>query len=316
MENTIQKNHVRDFFLYLLAIVTLYMCVWSFISLLFDYINVLLPDQLNTYYSWSYEQVRWSISMLIIVFPVYLGVTWFLRKDIIAYPEKRDLWVRKCLLYFTLFLAAITIIVDLVTLINNFLNGELTLRFFLKVLVVLVVAAAVFGYYLWDLHRETKQGDKPSKVLVWTAALAVFISIVSGFFIIGSPATQRQRRFDEQRINDLQRIQGEVINYWSQKQKLPAQLGDLNNDITGFRAPVDPSSSASYEYQPKGRLAFELCANFNLGSSDKPGKTGYSAPVPYYPGDVYSQNWTHESGRVCYERTIDPELYRKVSPKY
>jgi hypothetical protein len=40
-----------------------------------------------------------------------------------------------------------------VSLINTFLGGELTLRFFLKVLTVLFVAGSIGGYYIWDLKK-------------------------------------------------------------------------------------------------------------------------------------------------------------------
>jgi uncharacterized membrane protein YpjA len=34
------------------------------------------------------------------------------------------------------------------------LNGELTLRFFLKVLVVAAIAGTVFGYYTWSNRAD------------------------------------------------------------------------------------------------------------------------------------------------------------------
>jgi hypothetical protein len=64
------------------------------------------------------------------------------------------LWIRKWLIYFTLFAAALIIIGDLVTLLNRFLEGELTVRFLLKVLAVFFVAGSVFYYYLWDLRKH------------------------------------------------------------------------------------------------------------------------------------------------------------------
>lgn len=300
METSSPKSSPRDVFLYLLAIGTLYICLWRFIDLLFEYINYAFPDALEYTYHYGFnESIRWSISSLLIVFPVYLGITWYLRKDAIAHPEKRELRVRKWLLNFTLFLAAVTIISDLVVLVNRFLEGEITVRFFLKVMVVLVVAGAVFAYYLWDLRRETKPDAKPSRVLAIITAVVVLGSIVSGFFIIGSPLSQRLRRFDERRVGDLQMLQGEVINSWAQKSRLPKSLDDLKNDISGFVPPTDPETSQAYEYAVRGALKFELCATFNL-------KYG----GPYY-GGPYGQNWDHEKGRVCFSRTIDPDVYRQ-----
>ncbi len=152
------KTSPKDVFLHLLSIITLYTSAISFLVLLFQYINVLIPDSVTEggYYQLvsSYRAIRWSISSLIVVFPVYIWVTWFLNKNYAKTPAKKKLWIRKWLVYFTLFAAALIIIGDLVTVINNLLNGELTLRFLLKVISVFFVAGSVFHYYLWDLRTH------------------------------------------------------------------------------------------------------------------------------------------------------------------
>ena len=48
------------------------------------------------------------------------------------------------------------IIGDLIAILYNFLNGELTLRFGLQALVIGGISAVIFGYYLWDLRGEEK----------------------------------------------------------------------------------------------------------------------------------------------------------------
>lgn len=304
------KKHVspKDVFLYLLTVAMLYVSVWRFIDLWFGYINKLYPDAVQQYF--GFDDIRISMATLIIVVPIFLGLSWYLRKDAIAHPEKRDLRIRKWLFSLTLFFAAVMIIVDLVFLVNNFLNGELSLRFFLKVLVVFIVASAVFGYYFWDLKRETLPTSKPSKLVVTVAGLVVLGSIVAGFFIVGSPFEQRMRRFDEQRVSDLQQIQWQVTNYWQFKQKMPDSLADLNDPLRGFRVPVDPKTGQAYEYNNESRddtLAFELCATFGLPSSDESIHGKYA--VPYGPQGEAPSDWAHDVGKVCFDRTIDPAFY-------
>lgn len=157
----VKKTSPRDFFLHVLAIVTLYIVAGSFLALLFQYINVYFPDKLdpNGYIAVSaaYSTIRWSIASLIIVYPLYLWVSWFLEKGYQRFPEKRQARIRKWLVYFTLFAAAIAIMVDLITLIFQFLGGDLTTRFALKVFSVLLVAGIVFGYYLWDVRRNDQE---------------------------------------------------------------------------------------------------------------------------------------------------------------
>jgi hypothetical protein len=81
-------------------------------------------------------------------------------------------------------------------------------------------------------------------------------------------------------------------------------LTTLNNSITGFTVPTDPETKANYEYVVKSNLVFELCATFAAKSSE-----GQNMTYPMYYGSPFGQNWDHEVGRVCFERTIDPELY-------
>lgn len=316
MEN-IKKGTPKDVFLHLLAVVTLYISVVAFITLWWQYINVLFPDLLQYkdygYGSSAYDPIRWATAALVIVFPVHVLISWLIGLEMKSEPEKREIRVRKWLWYITLFFSALTIIIDLVTLVYNFLQGELSVQFFLKVLVVLAVAGAVFGYYLWDLRKRDKKSDKP-KIMTWIVSAAILASIIYGFFLIGSPSTQRARRFDEQRVNDLSVIQGETINYWQQRSALPASLDNLKNDISGFVAPVDPETRQPYEYATTGQLSFKLCAMFKTsmmnGVSGR--TTPMSAPMPmggYYP---YQQNWDHGMGRMCFERTIDPKIYRPI----
>jgi len=151
------KTGPKDVFLHLLAIISLYATAIGFITLIFQYINVLIPDPLEQQYyglQTAYSAIRWSISSLIIIFPVYILSTWYLNKSYATFPEKRNLRIRKWLIYFTLFMAALIIIGDLVALVFNLLGGELTVRFLLKMLTIFLVAGTVFYYYFWDLKRH------------------------------------------------------------------------------------------------------------------------------------------------------------------
>lgn len=137
--------------------VTLYVSAVAFTVLIFQYVNILIPDPLypESYVpSSAYRSIRWAIASLVVVFPAYLWTSWFLGKSYTAVPDKRNLRIRKWLIYFTLFAAALIILGDLVTLVFRLLEGELTLRFVLKVFAVFFVAGSVFGYYLADIRKH------------------------------------------------------------------------------------------------------------------------------------------------------------------
>lgn len=153
-----QRTSPKDVFLHLLAIITLYASATSFLVLLFQYINLGFPDARLTEYDYYREgifrSIRLAIATIIVVFPAYVGTSWFLNKGYASAPEKRNLRIRKWLLYFTLFIAALIVLGDFVTLIYNLLEGELTASFLLKVLSVFFVAGSVFFYYFWDLKQH------------------------------------------------------------------------------------------------------------------------------------------------------------------
>lgn len=308
--NSIPKSTPKDVFMQLLLTVTLYASVISFITLLWQYINVWFPDPLNYYHRGVLQSIRWSASVLVVMFPVYVLLSWLINRDFKADAIRRDIKVRKWLVYLTLFISALTVIIDVITLVYNFLGGELTLKFFLKILVVLITAAAVFGYYFWDLRKMSS--TKSLKVLGWGVSIVVLAAIVGGFFIVGSPARQRLLNFDQRRVEHLQSIQSQIVYYWQQKGSLPAKLADLQSSISGFTPPADPETGTDYEYVILSNLSFQLCANFKL-PTESAASPYASKPIPAGFSDPYSQNWTHDAGRVCFDRIIDPQLDKPMS---
>lgn len=306
-----QKTGPRDVFLHLLVIITLYISAVNFGVLLFQYINIYFPDPLidPQYRPAVFGPLRFAIASLVIVFPLYIWLTWFLEREFMRSPEKRELKARKWLLNFTLFAAALIIVGDLIALVNRYLEGELTVRFVLKVLVVLSIAASVFWYYLLNLRRENLLRDLGVKLFVRALIVVVAIATIAGFFVAGSPQSERLRRFDERRVQDLQNIQGQIVNFWQQKNRLPSDLAELQDSISGYVPPRDPQDATPYEYRALDDLIFELCATFKTASTSSQN----SVPKPAYrhqgPYQESFENWNHDVGRTCFQRTIDPELY-------
>ena len=157
MEMTTTKPRVtpKDFFLWVGAMAALYASVVSFITLLFHYIDYAFPDPAleSYYYADPYSgPIRFAIASLIVLFPLFLVLMRLIRRDITREPLRAEIWIRRWVLYLTLFVAGITIAVDLITLINTFLGGDLTTRFVLKILVVFLIVGAGFLHFLADLR--------------------------------------------------------------------------------------------------------------------------------------------------------------------
>jgi hypothetical protein len=306
--NSTQKASPRDVFLNLLAMVGLYVSAGSLLRLLFVLVNLNFPDALGySYYGSPEDSVRWPIAMLVVVFPLFLWLTRFLSRDIAEDKAKAEFRIRKWLIYLGLSLAGIMLAGDLIALIYNFLGGELTARFLLKALAVFLVSGTVFGYYRYELRREQGKASRGARSFMWGAVAFVGIIVVMGFMTAGSPFRQRDLRNDELRVSNLQTIQYQIVNYWQAKQKLPAELGNLVDSISGFIPPVDPETGGSYGYEATGYLSFKLCANFKLQASEEVGRSDFYAK----PG--YSESWDHPGGEYCFERTIDPKLYPPIN---
>jgi len=308
------KTGPKDFFLYLAQMVTLYVSAGSLLTLLFGIVNYTVVDPAaGSFYAGGYSGgMRFAIASLIIIFPLYLFLTYYSRKAIVAEPAKSGLWVRVWFIYITLFVTGATLVGDLVAVLNSFLGGELSMRFFCKVLAVFVVAGAVFGYYFYDLRRSRSGSTKVQKSLVWVSALVVLAALIGGFLVMGSPLSQRAYRLDEQRTGDLSQIQWQIIDYWQNKETLPVELGVLEDDLRGFNLPSDPVTGEPYSYNVTGELSFELCATFDNKNRDELKGRGayplYDEFSSVFPG---GSTWEHEAGEVCFDRTIDPDFFPK-----
>lgn len=308
-----------DVFRHLLAIITLYLSAASFGTVIFSFIDRWFPDVLTSPAGPAAGPLRWALSVLVIVFPVYVWISWANAGAAARNPALRALRSRRWLYHFTLFTAAAVIIGDLIALIYNFLSGDLTGRFILKVVTVLFIAVAVFAYYLWNIRREAMASRDPRmRVLVFGVIAVVIAAAIGGFVLAGSPFAERMRRFDERRVQNLQEIQWQIINYWQKKDRLPDTVDQLRDDISGFVPPRDPETGMAYEYRAVSPLQFELCAAFKTEGSELGGagvpRTAFETPAAVPKPPPERESWSHGTGRVCFERTIDPERYRIEKP--
>lgn len=297
----------KDFFLWAGAMIAIYSSVFALIALLFQYINYAFPDALS--YSYMADPfsggIRFAMATLIVMVPVAVIVMRFIRKDIAETPAKSDLWIRRWILVLTIFIAGLAVVGDLITLINYFLGGDVTMRFVLKVLVLFLVAGAVFLHFLADFRGYWTANPGRARMVAYGAGLVVVLAIAAGFFIMGSPSQVRLYRFDSQKVSDLQNIQWQIVNYWQQKESLPANLQDIEDPLSGWMLPKDPQTGEDYVYRRVSPLDFALCATFNADSKDA--RASEAMPVRAY--GTLDGNFEHGTGEVCFDRSIDPQRY-------
>ncbi len=132
-------------------------------------------------------------------------------------------------------------------------------------------------------------------------AIAVAVlgtAIVWGFLVVGSPVSQRLRKFDERRIADLQTIRQAIqqlcVGWEQQKRKLTHPLPKSLDELADLAAReptfgprpmnlVDPRTGEKYGYMVTGESTYDLCATFELPEHDR--------------ADAF---WNHPGGRHCF----------------
>ena len=311
------KTTPKDFFLWLGAIIALYGSITSIVALLFEYINYSYPDALAGNGDPYGGAVRFSMATLIVLVPTMIVIFRILRTSIVKEAGKATIWVRRWALVLTLFIATAAMLIDLVTLINTFLGGEVTIRFGLKVAVVLLVAFGVFLHFLADIKGYWIERVAKGNMIGMGVGVLVLVTIIAGFFIIGTPGHVRNLKLDSDKVAGLQNIQYQIVNYYQQKRALPPTLDALNDPLSGATVQIDTQTKTPYEYGVTGALSFKLCATFNTDFTDMRGKGAFNSGPSYpIPTGMYgiSDTWKHEAGRTCYERTIDPVKYPPISP--
>jgi hypothetical protein len=322
------KLNIGFFFLCLGVLITLITSVVSFLNLIFATLDKQFPDVLNSTYQYGYstydfENIRMALATLIIFFPIFIIISYFWKKFTNSEMGHIDEIIHKWVIYIILFLSSIVTAVDLVTLVKYFVSGEITNRFILKVISVLIVVVIVGVYYILLLKSKKDCKIKIGLIFGIAGVILVLGSVFYSFSIMGSPAKQRLLRLDDKRLSDLQSLQYQIINYWQQKEKLPKNLSDLSNPMTGYSLPVPPefNNGEKYEYiiNDENKLSFKLCATFAL-----PIPKGWRESQGYYAGGItkdiaisssvyqeggLNESWNHDIGYTCFERIIDKDIY-------
>jgi type II secretory pathway pseudopilin PulG len=316
-----QKNIIKNFFLHLSSQIAFYAIVINLVTLLFKIINKAYPQVNSGYYYYSIDSsLSFPVALIIIVFPIFIILNWYIEKSYQDDEMLKHFWLRKWLIYITLFVSGLILVGDLVTVLYYFLDGqELTTGFLLKVLTLLSISSLVFAYYLSDIRDRL--GLVTKKVcLVLSLALIVF-SIGLGFSVLGSPRTQRLLKYDSAKVNDLMNINSQIQNFYQINKKLPDNLSVLNN-INYYLLPIDTQNNKSYQYKMIDKTSYNLCADFNYDFDYNKNKNFYtdsrgvgyvSEIMPTYDGSN-PRLWEYKKGNYCFKLTIPNYMKNQPTP--
>jgi hypothetical protein len=285
----------RDAFLYLLSFSTLATWTCALGSMLFQFIERWFPDPVTSPQFYGVRTaVTWQMASIAVAFPIFLLVMRTILREAQDRPERLQSAVRKWLTYIALLLTAGGMICDLIWFFDYFLTGELTSRFVLKALTVMLICGAVFVYYLGSLHwdRDTNVSlARKRSFLFGAATAAVVIAVFSiGLGVAGTPAVQRRIEADHRRVQDLRAI-AVALHSWRQRAgatagPLPAAITELAGKGIQRSQTSDPETGRPYEYLVGSGSLYRLCAVFSSPQEEDQLRR--------------TQFWYHDKGRTCF----------------
>ncbi len=298
----------REAFLNLLAFLALGIWATALGTVLFQLVNVWVPDPVHTGYVPSVRTtITWSLAALSVAFPLYLLVTRTLVRESETNPGRLHTGVRKWLTYLALLITAGTVVGYLIGFTGFFLLGELSARFVVKSLVVLILCGGIFMYYMSTLPEGGKAlrlfGHPPHRLFAWLSSAAVVATFVVGMAVAGKPADQRRLQADQRRVEDLRQI-AQAVERWRSAARiqtkasggnaadidpgLPETLEALQNRQRLERI-ADPETNEPYRYEIVTPTTYNLCASFTAPTTEQ--SPGYRAYGPF---------WNHPQGNHCF----------------
>ena len=298
---TNHKNNAKFTFFYLLSLVALGFMATCTGVIVFQIINKSILDAVE-YSGFSSEALRFAISAIIISAPIYYIMISQINKNLRTGVLDKESALRRWLTYLIIFAASLVVIGWLIATVNMFLNGEITIKFILKALTVLVISGAVFSYYLYDVKREKVGKSIVSKVFFYGSMVLVLAAFITAFCFVDSPQLARDRKADLEVINDFNMISNAVDGYYNSNKALPKDLGILLTENGAYLTErelihmIDKTQEEKYEYKIVDVTSFELCATFK--TSNKEMKDDLDMR---YSGE----QWKHDIGKQCLKKKVN-----------
>lgn len=297
----------------LFSFVLLGIVAGALIVLCFALINRSFPEPNELFGEYAQiataREIHRSIASLAIAFPLYaFAMRWWIMRFANG-GERSESRLTKWLTYIVLLITSLVIVCDLIAVVYSLLQGEMTMRFLLKVVVILGIAGIVFGFYLFERRSVQFAKAVPRGVFKgfgWAATTLVLLAALVGYLSAGSPRVARSLAADSARAHDMDLLSGCLERHARDMGHLPGRLEQLERANAYANCPTyDRETRQRYGYrvvvadraEGAARVGeFELCAQFSFAS----GAAGKGAPVP-----SGAEKWSdHPAGRLCRVRTV------------
>jgi len=293
-------------FYYLLSLVALIFTAVSVGMISFGIINDTVADALTMRNGVS-DSLKFAISALIIATPIFFLMQSLINKGLRKGELDKESGVRRWLTYFILLVSSVTILGVFIGVLNNFLAGEFTISFILKSVSMLVISAAVFSFYFYDIKRSNVTDKNLVMRIFFFASLGIIvISFVASWFFIESPVLTRAKRLDQNLVNNITSLENAVNSYNDKYKKLPDSLDQVKNDrdiYLDIRSLVDPETNVPIVYNKVSDKTFQFCATFRTDNKNinPQTDTSYSDPTKLHLAGyqcISSNTWSADPQKV------------------
>lgn len=137
----------RELVIFALFAITLVVVIWHLVQLSFALIEIWLPDPDRPGGGWAHGSIRWSVSTLIVLLPLFAWLTWRVETPSKGAPGLGRSPIETRFGALAMLLAILVLIGDAVAVIYAGLSGDLTVQFLAKAAVVALVAALLIGWF-------------------------------------------------------------------------------------------------------------------------------------------------------------------------
>ena len=304
--STNMNNNAKYAFYYLLSLVALIFTAVSVGMISFGIINDTVADALTMRNGVS-DSLKFAISALIIATPIFFLMQSLINKGLRKGELDKESGVRRWLTYFILLVSSVTILGVFIGVLNNFLAGEFTISFILKSVSMLVISAAVFSFYFYDIKRTNVTDKNLVMRIFFFASLGIIvISFVASWFFIESPVLTRAKRLDQNLVNNITSLENAVNSYNDKYKKLPDSLDQVKNDrdiYLDIRSLVDPETNVPIVYNKVSDKTFQFCATFRTDNKNinPQTDTSYSDPTKLHLAGyqcISSNTWSADPQKV------------------
>lgn len=132
---------------YALLFFALLAVTWNVVALAYSLVEIWLPEADGMSGYGTARSMRWSIAVLVVILPLFLWLQARTDRAAVANPGQLRSPTRKNFGAVTVFLAALVLLADAIAVVYAFLNGDMTLQFLIKALIVALVAGLVIAWF-------------------------------------------------------------------------------------------------------------------------------------------------------------------------